>query len=109
MGIRSAITYSLALNAHISCLAYGRRQRPHSIQAPTPAERTSLHVAYMPKALDVIHKLAVSGLVTATLYGIYTCVDGTRHIVEARKREAKRMAAAGEAPKPPPKHEKYFS
>ena len=62
----------------------------------------------MPKALDVIHKLAVSGLVTATLYGIYTCVDGTRHIVDARK-EAARMAAAGETPKPPPKHEKYFS
>ena len=58
---------------------------------------------------QVIHKLAVSGLVTATLYGIYTCVDGTRHIVAARKKEAARMAAAGETPKPPPKHEKYFS
>ena len=63
----------------------------------------------MPKALDVIHKLAVSGLVSATLYGIYTCVDGARHIVAARKKEAARMAAAGETPKPPPKHEKYFS
>ena len=51
----------------------------------------------------------MSGLVTATLYGIYTCVDGTRHIVAARKKEAARMAAAGGAPKPPPKHEKYFS
>ena len=82
------------------------RQLPSVGTRTDAASRAALH---MPKALDVIHKLAVSGLVTATLYGIYTCVDGTRHIVDARKKEAARMKAAGEAPKPPPKHEKYFS
>ena len=107
MADASAIAHSLAHNAYVSCLACRRPQHLHSIQAPTLPP--SAHVAYMPKALDVIHKLAVSGLVTATLFGIYTCVDGTRHIVDARKKEAARMKAAGEAPKPPPKHEKYFS
>jgi uncharacterized membrane protein HdeD (DUF308 family) len=62
----------------------------------------------MTKALDVLHKVAASGLVAATLFGVYTCVDGTRHIVRARQKEAIRMAAAGEKQLEVPKYQSYF-
>mmetsp|Transcript_22660 Transcript_22660/g.67998 ORF Transcript_22660/g.67998 Transcript_22660/m.67998 type:complete len:128 (-) Transcript_22660:896-1279(-) len=63
----------------------------------------------MPNFLDVAHRSGVVALIASTFFGMYTCFDGSRHLVRVRQREAQRMKEAGETPPPPPKHEKYFS